>query len=71
MNMKHISSITEFIRNYGKYSKIVEEIGYIILLKNNKPDKVILDYTFIEKNNIDLLEIKGGDDNGKINKVTK
>lgn len=70
MNMKHIISLTEFIRNYGKYSRLIEEIGYIILLKNNKPDKVILDYTFIEKNNIDLLEIRGVD-NGKTNKVTK
>ncbi|MBN2545725.1 MAG: hypothetical protein JXB50_08010 [Spirochaetes bacterium] len=68
--MKHIISLTEFIRNYGKYSRLIEEIGYIILLKNNKPDKVILDYTFIEKNNIDLLEIRGVD-NGKTNKVTK
>ncbi|MFA5398262.1 MAG: hypothetical protein WC346_19780 [Methanogenium sp.] len=68
MNMKHISSITEFIRNYGKYSKRVEEIGYIILLKNNKPDKVILDYPFIEKHNIDFEK---GIKNNEFDKVTK
>jgi uncharacterized membrane protein len=37
-----IVSITDFLKNYKKYDKQIQEDGTIIIFKNNKPSKVIM-----------------------------
>lgn len=39
-----IVSASDISKNFGKYSKIVKEESHILIIKNNKPDTVLIDF---------------------------
>lgn len=61
INTNSIVSITEANQNFSRVAKIVDKTGSAIILKNNVPKYVVLEYKQLEKDeNIDdkdLLEI--------------
>lgn len=61
INTDSIVSITEANQNFSRVAKIVDKTGSAIILKNNVPKYVILEYKQLEKDeNIydkDLLEV--------------
>lgn len=61
INTNSIVSITEANQNFSRVAKIVDKTGSAIILKNNVPKYVVLEYKRLEKDeNIDdknLLEV--------------
>ena len=49
INTETMVSITEANQNFSKISRLVDEKGLALVLKNNSPKYVILDYTLFEK----------------------
>jgi antitoxin Phd len=49
INTKSIVSITEANQNFSKVARLVDEQGLAVILKNNNPRYVILDYGQFEK----------------------
>jgi len=45
-------SITEASQNFSSVTKLVDKEGKAIIMKNNKPRYVILDFSILEKNEI-------------------
>lgn len=39
-----IVSASDVGKNFGKYSKFVKEESHILIIKNNKPDTVLIDF---------------------------
>lgn len=60
INTNSIVSITEANQNFSRVAKIVDKTGSAIILKNNVPKYIVLEYKQLEKDeNIDdkdLLE---------------
>lgn len=48
INTNNIVSITEANQNFSKVARLVDENGSAIILKNNKPSYVILEYGELE-----------------------
>lgn len=56
--MPHITTATEFQRNYRKVVKRAKEIGKpLVILSNNQPEGIYLDYKALEES-YELLERK-------------
>ena len=51
INIKNLVSMTEANQNFSKVAKLVDENGTAVILKNNSPRYVILDYSKIEDEN--------------------
>lgn len=51
VNIKNLVSMTEANQNFSKVAKMVDENGAAVILKNNSPRYVILDYSKIEDEN--------------------
>ena len=51
INIKNLVSMTEANQNFSKVAKMVDENGAAVVLKNNSPRYVILDYSKIEDEN--------------------
>lgn len=49
VNIKNLVSMTEANQNFSKVAKMVDENGAAVILKNNSPRYVILDYSKIEE----------------------
>lgn len=49
INIKNLVSITEANQNFSKVARMVDEQGVAVILKNNNPRYVILDYSQFEK----------------------
>lgn len=49
VNIDNIISVTEANQNFSKLTRMVDENGAVVILKNNKPKYVLLDYGKIEK----------------------
>lgn len=49
INTKSIVSITEANQNFSKVARLVDEQGVAVILKNNNPRYVILDYGQFEQ----------------------
>jgi antitoxin Phd len=49
INTKSIVSITEANQNFSKVARMVDEQGVAVILKNNNPRYIILDYSQFEK----------------------
>jgi antitoxin Phd len=49
INIKNLVSITEANQNFSKVARMVDEQGVAVILKNNSPRYVILDYNHFEK----------------------
>lgn len=52
INLNNIVSITEANQNFSKVSRIVDENGTVVIMKNNKPRYVLLDYDQLKENEI-------------------
>lgn len=52
VNLKNLISMTEANQNFSKVAKMVDENGTAVILKNNVPRYVILDYSKIEEDGV-------------------
>lgn len=49
VNVKNLVSITEANQNFSKVARMVDEIGDVVILKNNVPKYVLIDYSKFEE----------------------
>lgn len=49
INVNNLVSISEANQNFSKVARLVDENGAAIILKNNKPRYVLVDYSQLEK----------------------
>jgi len=49
VNLKNLVSMTEANQNFSKVAKLVDENGTAVILKNNVPRYVVIDYSKIEQ----------------------
>lgn len=63
INTKNLVSLSEANQNFSQVAKRVEKDGSVVILKNNKPKFVVLDY-----DEVDTLELS---DDEKIDIVAK
>jgi len=52
INVENLISISEANQNFSKVARIVDEKGTAIILKNNAPRYVLLDYGMLRQGNI-------------------
>ncbi len=52
VNLKNLVSMTEANQNFSKVAKMVDEDGTAVILKNNKPRYVIIDYSKFQEDEI-------------------
>lgn len=61
INTQNIVSITEANQNFSKVARMVDEVGSVLVLKNNTPRYLIIEYDIAKAeeyaNDEDLLEI--------------
>ena len=50
INIENIVSISEVNQNFSKVARLVDEKGTAVILKNNSPRYVLLDYGIFQKN---------------------
>ena len=48
INTKNLVSITEANQNFSKVARLVDEQGSAVILKNNNPKYVLIEYTEFE-----------------------
>jgi Phd_YefM. len=59
VNVKNLVSMTEANQNFSRVAKMVDESGTAVILKNNKPRYVVIEYSRIseqEKTDIQTVE---------------
>ena len=49
INTKNIVSITEANQNFSRVARLVDESGSVIILKNNTPRYLLIDFSQAEK----------------------
>ena len=54
INMNNLVSISEANQNFSKIARLVDENGAAVILKNNKPKYVLVEYSQLEKEEIAL-----------------
>ena len=52
INADNLVSISEANQNFSKVARLVDEKGTAIILKNNAPRYVLLDYSLLRQNTI-------------------
>lgn len=52
INLKNLVSISEANQNFSKIARLVDENGAAVILKNNKPRYVLIEYSLLEKEEI-------------------
>jgi antitoxin Phd len=52
VNIDNLVSISEANQNFSKIARLVDKKGTAIILKNNAPRYVLLDYSLFQKNAI-------------------
>lgn len=52
INLKSLVSMTDANQNFSKVAKLVDKNGAAVILKNNSPRYVILDYSKIEEDSV-------------------
>ena len=61
VNTKNLVSITEANQNFSKVARLVDENGYAVILKNNKPKYLIVEFSQVENEQVaddeDILEL--------------
>lgn len=50
INVENLVSISEANQNFSKVARMVDEKGTAIILKNNAPRYVLLDYSLLRQN---------------------
>ena len=49
INTKNLVSITEANQNFSKVARLVDEIGSVIILKNNVPPYLVMEFSSAEE----------------------
>lgn len=58
ININNLVSISEANQNFSKVARMVDENGAAVILKNNKPRYVLIEYSQLEKEEIvDEMEV--------------
>ena len=52
VNLKNLVSMTEANQNFSKVARLVDENGAAVILKNNVPKYVIIEYNEIKKEDV-------------------
>lgn len=52
ININNLVSISETNQNFSKVARMVDENGAAVILKNNKPRYVLIEYSQLEKEEI-------------------
>ena len=52
ININNLVSITEANQNFSKIARMVDENGAAVILKNNKPRYVLIEYSQLEKEEV-------------------
>ncbi|MEF9917372.1 MAG: type II toxin-antitoxin system Phd/YefM family antitoxin [Lachnospiraceae bacterium] len=52
VNLKNLVSMTDANQNFSKVAKLVDENGAAVILKNNSPRYVVLDYSKIDEDSV-------------------
>lgn len=50
INIENLVSISEANQNFSRVARLVDEKGTAVILKNNAPRYVLLDYSLLQKN---------------------
>lgn len=50
VNLKNLVSMTEANQNFSKVAKLVDENGAAVILKNNTPRYVVIEYSKVREN---------------------
>jgi antitoxin Phd len=59
ININNLVSISEANQNFSKIARMVDENGAAVILKNNKPRYVLIEYSQLEKEEIiDDMEVE-------------
>jgi len=52
VNIENLVSISEANQNFSRIARLVDEKGTAVILKNNVPRYILLDYDFFHQNTI-------------------
>ena len=52
INVDNLVSISEANQNFSRVARLVDEKGTAIILKNNAPRYILMDYSLFRQNNI-------------------
>jgi len=52
ININNLVSISEANQNFSRVARLVDEKGTVIILKNNAPRYILLDYSLFRKNTV-------------------
>jgi len=52
INIGNLVSISEANQNFSRVARLVDEKGTAVILKNNAPRYVLLDYSLVQQNTI-------------------
>lgn len=59
INLNNLVSISEANQNFSRIARMVDENGAMVILKNNKPHYVLIEYSQLEKEEIvDAIEVE-------------
>ncbi len=50
VNLKNLVSMTEANQNFSKVAKLVDENGVAVILKNNSPRYIVIEYSKLQEN---------------------
>lgn len=50
VNLKNLVSMTEANQNFSKVAKLVDENGAVVILKNNTPRYIVIEYSKVQEN---------------------
>ncbi|SET69183.1 antitoxin Phd [Lacrimispora sphenoides] len=50
VNLKNLVSMTEANQNFSKVAKLVDENGVAVILKNNAPRYIVIEYSKLQEN---------------------
>lgn len=50
VNLKNLVSMTEANQNFSKVDKLVDENGAAVILKNNTPRYIVIEYSKVQEN---------------------
>ena len=60
ININNLVSISEANQNFSKIARMVDENGAVVILKNNKPRYVLIEYSQLEKEKL-IGDMEGED----------
>lgn len=52
INIENLVSITEANQNFSKVARLVDEKGTAVILKNNAPRYILMDYNLVRQNTV-------------------